>query len=223
MLNDDDIDVEFEKLRKERGIFPYVTVIDLKTGEISTCRREDAKRDIDFGSVIETVPADPDHAKIWLAKLHSDVMEQMRAKGAWQPSEYLGREMSDIDVFDDWSAWCGTNGFRSLPVEDVNVLVRYLIERHRDGVQESYVRRYATIVSRFHECTKHPVLDGGKLTRTSLSRKAEDAFSRALSFARNRLSAEERSIHLAGQAVAARALEMFPDGDIPRHSHEIAA
>lgn len=201
-----------------------VTIIDLEDGEISTPGDPDeAKRRIAFGSAVETAPEDPEAAKLWLAKLYSDVCDQMHAKGAWKPSEFLGRQMSDIEVFRDFSDWCHENGFRALPVQDVNAIVRYMLQKRRDGAMDSYVKHYANVISVFHGCTRHPILKSGRLFRGKVSKTAIDAYTRAMGFAGSRVRGAENGIYVPAGNVAAYAMRMFPDGDVPRTPDEIAA
>lgn len=222
-MRDDEFERELERRRAAKGESIWITVLNPRSGDVTDMHRDEARRDIAAGKLIETVPSDPEHAKGWLLRMRERVMDKLHDKGIREPSSRMGFQKSMLDVFRDFDEWCGENGHRALPVADANVVVRYLLSRRAEGVGDSVLVNYANIIAVFHNCTDHPSIQSGHITRWPLDKLTRDSFTRAISFAKRELSKETLSIYHDDKAVARRAMRMFPDGDVPRHWHEVAA
>lgn len=213
---------DFDRLVAER--MAPITIMDLKDGSISTpYDRNDARKQIGYGRAIETIPTDPEQAKQWLVRLYERVVGEMHQAGAREDMLRLGLSKSAMDVFRDFREWCAENGFQSLPVSDIRGVVRFLLHCRANGTIDAHVGVYADVIEAFHKRTYHPVFKAGHMLRRGMSKVARDDFHRATVFSRRQLALDDRRIDHSGEEVAAHALRMFPDGDIPDHWHEIAA
>ena len=173
---------------------PPITVMDVRTGNISDLGHDDARGQISRGDVIETVPSDPHRAKLWIAELRREVMIEATRRGF----------ASDIPAFEEYEAWCAGRNVHALPVRTGD-LVLFLLGMAASGVLKHVQSERARSIDRIHSMTNH-------LPR-HLSRHGMDNYSRAIKFAK----AELRDVPLAEveERAARKALEMFPDGVVP--------
>lgn len=204
---------EFDTLLAER--LRPITIIDYRTGKVSTPEREHAQRQIAFGAAAETIPADPKLLDKWLADLRGRVEADLRAK-------YDGKSSGRQDGFDeimaalhDYEAWCAENGCRALPADEKTV-VRYLLSRVSSGeLEQHHASRRAYLLGKVQEVANHPPRHLGELSY--------NAFNRAVGFARSKLRTEVKNIYDVEAMTPKRALEMFPDGVVPMRWADIAA
>ena len=204
---------EFDRLLAERA--QPITIMNLKDGSISTpYDRNDAKKQIAFGRAVETVPADPERAKQWLSDLRERVVSEWETKEQRRNAKYHDHERP-LPVFEDYEAWCSENGVRALPAE-VAIVVRWMLARmvqHR--LETGFAPRWAATIADFHHLTNHPP--------RNLAREVIASYDHAISFAKAKLRETVRNIHDIPRLAPAKAIEMFPDGIVPRRYDEIAA
>jgi hypothetical protein len=187
-------------------------VVKIETGERIRTNRKNARRGIAYGEYAETVPDDPEAAKKWLVEQRKRVVEALEAKYFKTRRDILSETLS---VLEDYEGWCAENDCLALPAS-VPVIVRYLLSRVADKKLELHaVSRRSERLGVAHECTKHPP--------SHIGLAAYHAFNRALSFAENRLRAENKNIFECSAGKFAKAAEMFADGIVPMKYHEVAA
>lgn len=180
-----------------------VKVIRPKTGKVETVLEKQAERDIRYGTALV---ASPDEGA-----MRDRIISEYRMAY----SHHANHVVETLDAFRDFENWCKENGCRVLPAS-VQTVVRYLLSRVADGKIENHqALARADRISALHERTRYPPRHIGKLAR--------DSYTRARAFAESRLRAERVSITELAEKTPAKALAMFPDGDVPRHYHELAA
>lgn len=180
-----------------------VNVIMPRSGKIVRVPESVARRNIVYGSALE---ADPDEAV-----MRDRILAEYRRAYGHRPDHV----METMNVFSDFEGWCCENACRALPAS-VETVVRYLLSRVADGKLENHqalVR--ADRISALHDRTHYPPRNLGKMVR--------DSYTRSRAFAEARLRAERVSVQELAHRVPAKALAMFPDGEVPRHYHDVAA
>lgn len=191
------------------------TILDLRSGQVMTVSEKSAAREIAFGAAVETVPEDASAVSAWRKAQSDKVIAGLREKydGA------IGRRPDALnellDAMRDYEAFCAANDLPAFPAQEP-IAVRYLLARAASGdIEQHHVSRRAFLIGKLHEETKHPP--------RHLGETAFNAWNRAISFAQARLKKTHRNIYEIPAMAPAKAFEMFPDGDVPRHWHEVAA
>lgn len=190
-----------EKKLKETFALPPITVRDSRTGEVRDLNNDTARELIAYGAAIETIPSDPARAEKWFSDLRNRVVSAA-------PKDRL-------EAFEKYEIWCKSRGYHALPVI-IDNLVLYLLERARDGEDvNAFLRHDCISIAVVHDLTRHPP--------RLLSKKAWNAYIRAISFAKYALKDEIAAIVELAERAPAKAIEMFPDGNVPMRWNDVAA
>jgi len=212
------MDEEFEAALKPdylaRGENPEITLLYLNTGQRLTVPRwsQEAKRAIAFGQAIETAPSNPEFAAKWHAEMRSQVLEKWTKIEHSSSKRYLRHE-DPYNIFMDFDRWCQERGVPSLPANEATVVLWMLDRIADDKMEVGHISRNALAIGKFHDLTGHPPRHLADTVR-------KDA-QRALDFAKSALRRE--NVPLMHWRVPAKALDMFPNGEVPRRFDDIAA
>jgi len=212
---DDDLDAEMEQLYRERGINPELTLLDVRTGKTATYSRwsSAAKRFLAFGW-IETTPSNPEFVEKWHAELRDQVVAEWKEAESKRGRNYHDHEQP-WPIFADYETWCDENGIPPLPADEATV-VRWMLTRSAEGrMNECQSSLYAGVIQSFHCLTQHPP--------THLAMEVRKSYHRALDFAARCLREERHAVHDLKRLSPAKALEMFPQGVVPRRFEDVAA
>lgn len=193
----------------------FRTIMNLRTGQVSTVDEKKAAREIAFGAAVETVPEDASEVSAWRKAQSEKVIAGLREKydGNTGRRPDVLREL--LDAMGDYEAFCAANDLPAFPAQE-SIAVRYLLARTAGGdMEQHHVSRRAFLIGKLHEETKHPP--------RNLGEAVFNAYNRAISFSTRRLRDMRHNVHEIQGIAPAKALEMFPDGDVPRHWHEVAA
>lgn len=195
--------------------FETMTVLFLRTGQVVEMEKSEALKEIRFGAAVETAPKETEAGAAWRAKMS----QQLREKVEERFNGHVGRRpdvyRECLDTMHDFEAFWAERGRGAFPTDE-GAIVSYLLAKVAEGsLDKPDVPRRVAVLGELQEMTKHPP--------RHLWKTARDAYVRAVAFATRVLRDELRTVYLEDVRVHARALEMFPDGVVPRHFHEIAA
>lgn len=189
----------------------FRTIMNLRTGQVFTVDEEFAASEIAYGVAVETAPENADAADRWRKAQSEKIVAALHDKYGRQ----RGALAELLGAMRDYEAFCTDNDLPAFPATEP-VVVRYLLARTAGGdLEQQHVSRRAFLLGKLHEETRHPPRHMGET--------AFNAWTRAIGFASMRLRDERCNIHLVQGKAPAKAFEMFADGVVPRHWHEVAA
>ena len=193
----------------------FRTIMNLRTGQVSTVDEKNAAREIAFGAAVETVPEDASEVSAWRKAQSEKIIAGLREKYDGNTGRRPDVLHELLDAMRDYEAFCADNDLPAFPATEL-VAVRYLLARTAGGdLKQHHVSRRAFLIGKLHEETRHPP--------RNLGEAVFNAYNRAISFSTRRLRDMRHNVHEIQGIAPAKAFEMFPNGDVPRHWHEVAA
>lgn len=193
----------------------FITIRYHKGGHVVTEPAAYARRQIAFGAAVETVPENEEQRLQWFEAQHQKVRQALRDKydGAMGRRPDILHE--HLDALRDFETWGAENDICILPATEC-VAVRYLLSRVASGkLERQHVSRRAFLIGALHDLTRHPP--------RGLGAAALNGFNRAIAFAIRQQKNQKVPLNDQSAAAPAVALKMFPEGNVPRHFHEIAS
>jgi hypothetical protein len=211
-----DLDPELYEHYRKRGVSPTITLLYFRSGRTADFPRwsEQARMDIACGEAIETEPSDPEFVAAWRKEVRDKAIAEWQKLESSRHTNYFDGE-DPLPILNHYERWCEQSGRRAFPAEETTVLL-WLLSRAAEGETDyARARSEAALISIIHSYTRHPP--------SNLSKRVVDGFTRATGFARARLTEDGVNVHTISAKAPAKALEMFPDGIVPRQYHEVAA
>lgn len=134
----------------------FRTIMNLRTGQVSTVDEKNAAREIAFGAAVETTPREAIEADAWRKAQSEKVIARLREKYDGNTGRRPDVLHELLDAMRDYEAFCADNDLPAFPAQE-SIAVHYLLARTAGGdMEQHHVSRRAFLIGKLHEETRHP-------------------------------------------------------------------